>query len=325
MSYIKNRYTQTAQMTITMTDGKWEGRWFLITGPVHLLGENDPLEQAKTKLSDMKLKDWIVGQEAYESGEFHYHIVIQAYKNVRLSTVRKWFPKFNSRACHPKGGEDAGWNYAMKDGNYIMKEKKQGQRTDLEEMKKAVDRGEDMDWLWENYFTRMVQYHRSMAEYIKVVNKKRVREEDPDVDPKRFCVEKYTDWPKPLVLQGPPGIGKTEWAKSHFENPCLISHVEDLRDVYNPKIHDGLVFDDMVFQRDKNPWPRQSQIHLLDVKYSRSLHMRNTNWTRPAGVKMIFCGNLVDGSTNEPIEIFLNDDAIHRRVNYMERNEPFYE
>lgn len=305
-----------------MTDGEWEGNWFLITGPVWLLDsdeneEQDHKENAMKRLEAQKLRDWIFCIEKYKEGEhagkLHYHICIQTYRKTLNKTVRKWYPKFNVRGCHPSGGEDAGWNYATKEGKFWHKEKKQGMRSDLNEMKQHLDNGETLDYLWEHYFSRMVMYHRSMKEYTNALTRKRKREEDPEVDPARFTLPKYTDWSKPLVLIGPSGIGKTAWAMNHFENGLLVSDIEDLRDKFNPAEHDGVVFDDMTFSH----LPVKIQIHIVDVTYTRTLRMRNTNAERPRGLKMIFTAN--------PTDLVFNDDpAINRRVTYMKIDGGIY-
>lgn len=298
--------------TITMSSGAWLGRAFLITGPTHLLDERSgetALDRAKTMLSPMKLKDWIVSVETSDDGYVHYHITIQCYKSTKQSTVRKWFPKFNTKACHPKGGDDSAWNYTMKDGTYAVKEKAQGQRTDLLEMKALIDKGANEAELWDKYFTRMVQYHRSMKTYMSI---KDVHQEaiDEDVDPERFVHPNVTDWSLPIVIVGKSGTGKTSYAMAQFQNPCLISDLEDLREKFDADVHDGVVFDDMKFTGNtRESISRSAQIHLLDIKWARTVHMRNTNWTRPKGLKMIFTCN------EESWPIFETDLALTRRYN----------
>lgn len=296
---------------VTMSSGAWLGRAFLITGPTHLLDERSgetALDRAKTMLSPMKLKDWIVSVETSDDGYVHYHITIQCYKSTKQSTVRKWFPKFNTKACHPKGGDDSAWNYTMKDGNYAVKEKAQGQRTDLLEMKALIDKGASDKELWNKYFTRMTQYHRSMKTYRELMDIQ-VEDKDPEVDIERFVHPNIDDWSLPIVIVGKSLSGKTSYALAQFQNPCMISNIEDLREKYDPDEHDGLVFDDMKFTDGENKLSRAAQIHLLDIKWSRSIRMRNTNWVRPKGVKMIFTCN------EEDWPIFATDMALTRRYN----------
>lgn len=307
----------------TMTSKKWVGKWFLITGAARCLGLPPSadtalvLDAVKEKLTPMKLRDWVGAVEEYKegehAGEFHVHIVIQTYKETTGGCVRRWFPRLNVRGCHPSGGDDTAWNYSLKDGFYVMKEKHQGQRKDLEEMQQHLKDGKDLDFLWENYLSRMVQYWRSFTQYDYVLKRKREFEPDEDVDNERFVIGFNDDWTKPLIVGGESGLGKSAWACAHFVNPCVVSDIEDLRDLYNPNFHDGIVFDDCDFRH----WPRTAQIHLLDIKFPRTLRMRNTNWVRPKGVKMIF--------THNPNEFpFVEDPAIQRRVNKRFFEHPLY-
>lgn len=287
-----------SQMSPGTRDAEWEGAWWLITGPAGQ-DKEQALDSKARVLKHMKLKNWVVAYETGESGYQHYHIVIQTYKKVKAKTVRKWFPQMDVTGSVP-GTQDNPWNYSLKDGDFIMKEKNQGARKDLDEMKQALDDGYDLDYLWQNYFSKMVIYHRSMKEYLRI-SRKRKHEFDEDVDPDRFCIP-FDDLSLPLVVAGPSDIGKTAWAECHFKNPMMISDIEDLKDFnFDPNVNDGIVFDDMDFTH----WPRTAQIHLLDIKRSRTIHMRFMNWERPKGVKMIFTTN------NHP---FMDDPAINRRM-----------
>lgn len=84
----------------------------------------------------------------------------------------------------------------------------------------------------------------------------------------------------------------------------FCSHAEDLK-LYDPKVHNGLIFDDMNFQH----WPRESQIHLVDYEHTRSIHCRYANARILAQTSKIFTTNLKSW-------MMLNtaDEAIRRRT-----------
>lgn len=109
----------------------------------------------------------------------------------------------------------------------------------------------------------------------------------------QFKKEKITDWSTSHLIWGKAGSGKTQWALSHFKNPLMVSHIEDLQD-FDIDEHDGIVFDDMSFRH----LPGQAIIHLLDSDFERSIHCRFRNAAIPAGTKKIFCHN--DGNIFEP-------------------------
>ena len=107
--------------------------------------------------------------------------------------------------------------------------------------------------------------------------------------PEQFQEPMLTDLSISILVQGPSGIGKTQWALAHFEKPLLVSHMDKLKD-FDPESHDGLVFDDMSF----NHLHAEAIIHLLDNANDRDLHARYEIASIPAGTKKIFCHNKVN-------------------------------
>lgn len=88
------------------------------------------------------------------------------------------------------------------------------------------------------------------------------------------------------VITGVSGAGKTAFAKAHFKNPLVLSHIDDLKR-FSPVEHDGLIFDDMSFAH----WPVNACIHLLDMEDDRSINCRHTCGIIPAWTKRIFTSN----------------------------------
>lgn len=105
---------------------------------------------------------------------------------------------------------------------------------------------------------------------------------------------------KAIVIVGPTKLGKTHYALAHFENPLVISHIDDLAKFDNSE-HDGIVFDDMSFAH----FPRTAQIHLTDWDLPRSINIKHGTATIPANTRKIFTCNEYP---------FSYDDAIERRV-----------
>lgn len=82
---------------------------------------------------------------------------------------------------------------------------------------------------------------------------------------------------------------------------------------FNSTIHGGIIFDDMSFAH----YPRETQIHLLDMQDDSQIHIRYTIAKIPAYTRKIF-------TTNKKVwEIFLfQDEAIQRRITVWEMESP---
>lgn len=114
---------------------------------------------------------------------------------------------------------------------------------------------------------------------------KRKRAEIEDECDRDKFVEIDWDRKRALVLQGPPGIGKTNWSLAQFENPSLICDLDDLKNL--PTDCDGLVFDEMIFYNSS----KKTQTYLCDMGFDRTIRTRNTNAVVPKGTPRIFCCN----------------------------------
>lgn len=88
-----------------------------------------------------------------------------------------------------------------------------------------------------------------------------------------------------VILTGSTGLGKTQYAISHFKNPLILSHIDDLKR-FSTK-HDGMVFDDMSFGH----WPAESCIHLVDLEHRRSINVKHGTATIPKGTRRFFTTN----------------------------------
>lgn len=115
-----------------------------------------------------------------------------------------------------------------------------------------------------------------------------------------------------VVITGPPGCGKTTWARVWMPKPILfVTHIDQLKNLRSG-FHQSIVFDDMHFAGDENgkgAWPRTSQIHLVDREIGRAIHTRYTISYIPAGIHKCFTANVYP---------FIVDPAIERRIFLME-------
>jgi len=117
----------------------------------------------------------------------------------------------------------------------------------------------------------------------------------------------HEGWCGSAVIQGDPGIGKTQYALSHFTNPLFVTHTDRLKS-FDPNFHDGIVFDDMSFAH----MPLQAQKFLLDWDNSRDLNVKFSTAHIPKHTKKIFTCNY------DEFPFDMNNSAIMDRVYHVQ-------
>lgn len=243
----------------------------------------------------------VVSKEVGEEGTPHLQGRVTFRRAYRLSGLKKLHGKMHWEPTKCK--QD--FLYVMKEGGEVIidvKNGKQGERNDLKELVKMAKAGAGKRELWDEHPESMVRYHKGIYEAIEIYS---MSENERFNGP--FKWPAINDWGTSHILWGPSGVGKTQFAISHFKNPLIVSHADDLKRFDNT--YDGIVFDDMDFKH----WPRTSQIHLVDKDLTRSINCRFTNATIPANTRKIFTTNEFDGLIFD-----LSDNAIRRRVTVTE-------
>ncbi len=202
---------------------------------------------------------------------------------------------------------------AMKD--YVQKEEsrvddsfvefgehsEKGKSTQWQELADTVLAGEATKRsLWMLYHGTMSTRYRAAYEMMSVLGS---NNDVAQYKLESFAWEPITDWSRSIVLWGKSQIGKTQFALAHFKTPLMVSHMDKLG-MFDPKLHDGIVFDDMSFLH----LPRTAQIHVVDQNNQRELHIRYTMAHIAANTKKIFTTNEAMGA------IFLDDEAINNRL-----------
>lgn len=147
---------------------------------------------------------------------------------------------------------------------------------------------------------KYIKYHAGIEKMAAAYSRK-----EPKIKhgpwPKDFELPTSFNWETVLIVEGPTNIGKTEWAKTLFQNPFFCSHMDKLRS-YDPHFHGGIIFDDIQLLH----FPETAQIHIADTDNERDIHVRYGTVHIPAGTKKVF-------TCNPERPVFADDPAIKRR------------
>jgi len=261
--------------------------------------DDNPIESKEILLDFLEKQgghcQYVVAKELHESGKKHFHAYV--YYDNKLDTRDAKF--FDFQTVHPNIiNPGAGWiSYCKKDKEYITNIEVNPFTAAL-----ALDTVENaMDFLWK----KRPQCMALSGDRIEKNIAKKMRTLPPKPD--NF----FGPWKWPMIedinsvmLIGPSDIGKTQFAKAHFENPLSVSHIDRLRD-FNAE-HDGIIFDDMDFRH----LPRTAQIHITDWDEERDINARYGCAKIPANTRKIFTCN------TECVSMY--DEAIARRVKVIE-------
>lgn len=268
---------------------------------------NNPNEDEKKKLSHAVT--WftyiVVGNETGDSGTPHFQGYFELDRRRTLTYVKTIPGLERAHFEGALGTAEENTKYCTKDGDIFIKKgtaMNQGKRTDLEEIGEEIKNGATLKDICDNHFSDFIRYHAGFKAAIKL-NEERDVKSDFKLEDFSIPALSNTDQ-KAQIVWGESGVGKTMYALAHFKTPLMCSHIEDLL-MLNPKKHDGIVFDDMSFTH----MPRTAQIHLVDMAFTRTIHVRYGTVRLPARFPRIFTTNELGGRCLD-----LMDPAISRRV-----------
>lgn len=267
---------------------------------------NNPTDGERSALASWEVSYHVFGEEVGATGTPHIQGFVTWRRTYRLSALKKLLP----RAHWEKAKTTDAANYCMKDGEFTIidnRRKRGGKSTALKEaVTYLVEKKPTLAELWKEQPEVMVRHYKGMEMLL--------RSTVPVYQCGNYDLESFNREPlvfhgRSVVVLGPSGIGKTEYVLAHFKTPLFVTHTDDLQKLTEQ--HDGIVFDDMSFLH----LPREAQIHLVDVAFTRSIHCRYMNAVIPKGVIRVF-------TANHPI--FLDDPAINRRVDVVHVREKLF-
>lgn len=237
--------------------------------------------------SKMDLTEYYIARETHKEEKacpYHLHIWAEASSKPNIKNPAYFDFQYEGKTYHPniqKAQKNWIWNYLKKQDTEPLTNIPEG----YVDIAKDGDTEEAMRRFSNEHPKEFVINFDRIKKHLKLLGK---RKREDIVYPFTGDIVDIEDG-KSLLLIDEPGKGKTEWAKSfvvhHLQKTYLrVTHIDTL------KKYDGedvLIFDDVDFQH----LPRETQIHLAEVRNARSIHCRHTVADIPPGVLNIFLGN----------------------------------
>ncbi len=258
------------------------------------------------------IKAYVVCREKHKDGDCHIHMYIKFDRRVRVRYADCFDFKVGDKLYH--GNYQVARNakkvisYCKKDGDFISKGV---DVVDDNDWGKAVSMARDgnaraaFDYLVDTHPRDVLQRGSDIMKNLVTLAKPKYSSPYKLADfraPALLCSKWETERTKrSIILCGPPGTGKTSWARSLGEH-LFVSHLDVLSN-FQPGHHKYIVFDDMAFTH----LPRSTCIFLVDVEQERQIHVRYKVAIIPARTPRIFCTN------TEASEIFSCWDAAMKR------------
>lgn len=220
--------------------------------------------------------NWIIGQEEVSENDYHHLQFVVMFNQTRsLNQAKialfsenvvpvkdlKQAVAYCTKLASRKEGTDVFTQgpvpdnvlEAPADSQNARKRKLLEEAQTLESKDLALKKIREEDPLW--YISQGKQLGAYLSEVMQEAsNKSNYTSDQFNVPPLEV------DRKRAIVIVGPTGIGKTQWALAHFNNPV---HVRDKNDYCRMgDTTDGLVIDDMPFHQ----WDPLSLLRLVDVE-----------------------------------------------------------
>lgn len=233
-------------------------------------------------VKSLQYKYLVYGYEVGAEGTPHLQCYVELEKLSRRSAIVKAVPraaKVEPRYQHSTAEQAS--NYCKKDGNYVedgtistarmlagSSPKQKSIKNKDAIMVMSAPNKEDAIALARSLMPHDWLLHSTAIE--NSLNKLFTTPHQHRYQPSDFECPMLTEDDKKLaiLLWGPSGFGKTQYALTQFKNPLLIRHMDKLKEL--TPLHDGLVFDDLSFTH----YPPEAVIHLLDMEEDSTIHVR---------------------------------------------------
>lgn len=226
---------------------------------------------------------YIVAKENHQDGSVHWHCTAK-YTDIIDSTDPHYFDYLGIHPNLIKGNPGKPWDaYITKDFEYVTNYYNACVWSEALSMNSVT---EAVDFLWKKQPKQMCLSAHIVTENIA----KRMRPEHPQLRyfgpyPKHFYPVNWNRDRFSLLISGPPGIGKTQFARYLLgENDYIKSSLEGLRRLLFDK---PIIFDEVSMLSSDE----QQSKEVTDVENGGAITMRYKDVEIPPGVPRIFLSN----------------------------------
>lgn len=236
---------------------------------------------------DGHVKRYLIAEELHRDGGLHLHCYIQTDEKREISDQRFFDIKHANKIYHGRyegcRSPKAVMKYCTKEGDFISDFYKLDpwrralSARSIQEAMEIIKEERPREWI--------LNYQRIMAglqQAFPIRVNRRFTMSDFNMEP--VPTDPAFNGNKCILLWGPTGTGKTNFALAHFNRPLLVRSKDDLKAF---KDHDGIVFDDFYVSH----WPAPSVIHLLDLEFDAPVCTRYFDSRIPAYTPRIFTAN----------------------------------
>ena len=228
--------------------------------------------------------EYIVGKELHKSGKTHWHVYVK-FDQIFDSWTHVCF---DCEGVHPNitnGAPGKGWQaYCIKDKQY---ESNFYGTNPFQKAMQSASAEEAVDLLWQTRPEDMCKFGDRIEENLRRrMTSKQPYKQYTGPYPSEFYPSGWNPETHSLLLVGPPGLGKTQFAR-YLLGDCdyVKGNLEPLKTCRFDK---PILFDEVHMLEED---PEQSK-EVTDVENGGTLKMRYKNVQIPPGIKRVFVHNI---------------------------------